>query len=399
MGESGRPILAIAEVFPPRLGGSGRWLWELYRRLPSGSVHVAAGSVEGDAEFDRQHSLPVERLPLRFSNWGLLHLDSSREYRRAAARLGEIARKVRPAVVHCAKAVPEGALAWWVSRRLGVPFWCFVHGEELMLARTSRELRWMTARVLAGAERIVANSHHTSGILQRVWGVDSQRIVVLHPGVDTSRFVPAEKDPAVRSQLGWTNRRVLLTVGALQQRKGQDMMLRVLPRLRERFPDVLYCVAGEGWETDLLKTLARDLQVDGLVQFRGVARDDELLACYQQCDVFALPNRQVGWDFEGFGIVLLEAQACGRPVVTGTSGGTVEAVDVGRSGLAIDCSSPDALGEVLATLLSDPVGANTMGTHGRRWCCDRFDWGVAAHDASAVFFDDVGSADRHRRPA
>ena len=83
-----------------------------------------------------------------------------------------------------------------------------------------------------------------------------------------------------------------------------------------------YAIAGEGWELAYLQDLVRDLNVADLVQFCKVVSDDELIRCYQQCDLFALPNRQVGWDFEGFGIVLLEAQACGRAVIAGRSGGS-----------------------------------------------------------------------------
>src|SRR4029453_2663396 len=126
----------------------------------------------------------------------------------------------------------------------------------------------------------------------------------------------------VRKELGRTGRQVVLTVGALQKRKGQDMMIRALPAIRRRCPDVLYAMIGEGWERPYLDKLVADHGVGDLVQFRGTPTDDEMIRCYQQCDLFALPNRQVGWDLEGFGIVLIEAQACGKPVVAGTSGGT-----------------------------------------------------------------------------
>src|SRR5262249_56405909 len=137
-------------------------------------------------------------------------------------------------------------------------------------------------------------------------------VTVRHPGVDTGGFVPAPPDPAARARLGWHGRRVILTVGALQKRKGQDMLIRALPAIRARCPEVLYAVAGEGWERPYLEALVDELGVRGAVQFRGIPEDDDLIRCYQQCDLFALPNRRIGWDFEGFGIVLLEAQACGK---------------------------------------------------------------------------------------
>ena len=97
-------------------------------------------------------------------------------------------------------------------------------------------------------------------------------------------------------------------------------MIRALPRIRQSIPRILYSICGEGWERPYLEDLVRQHAVEESVEFRGTPKDGELLSCYQQCDLFALPNRRQGWDFEGFGIVLLEAQACGRPVLAGADG-------------------------------------------------------------------------------
>src|SRR5262245_41565319 len=158
-------ILLVTEVFPPMRGGSGRWLWELYRRLPAGSVRVAAPKGPGADEFDRTHELSVERMPLRFDSWGLLNRRGLGLYAGTFRRLHRLAREVRPSVVHCGKALPDGFLGWMLRQAGGPPYWCYVHGEELTLARTSRQLLWMTRRVLNGAARVIANSQHTRGLL------------------------------------------------------------------------------------------------------------------------------------------------------------------------------------------------------------------------------------------
>ncbi len=255
----------------------------------------------------------------------------------------------------------------------------------MTLARTSGQLRRLTERVLNRAERLIANSHHTERMLLDEWGVPADRIVVLHPGVDASKFVPAAENASIRERLGWTGRRVILTVGALQKRKGQDMLIRALPAIRARCPNVLYSIAGEGWERPYLDDIVAQHGLGDLVQFRGIPSDDELIDCYQQCDVFALPNRQVGWDFEGFGIVLLEAQACGKAVVAGRSGGTPETLSPGETGELVDCDSPDMLGEVLADILENPARAATMGERGRRWILERFDWNALSAQALTLF--------------
>src|SRR3954447_26330812 len=126
--------LLVTEVFPPLTGGSGRWLWELYRRLPHDDLVVAAGEHPRQEEFDRTHDLAVTRLPLSFSSWGLLGLRPFREYRRAYRALSRLARDGGVTAVHCGKCLPEGLLAWFLHSRIGLPYLCYVHGEELSIA-------------------------------------------------------------------------------------------------------------------------------------------------------------------------------------------------------------------------------------------------------------------------
>lgn len=380
-GSAGRRLLVIVEVFPPRPGGSGRWLWELYRRFPSGSVCVLAGEAPDSVAFDREQPFPIVRTGLRFKSWGLR---SAVEYARALREALRRSRTPPCDVTHCGKALPEGLIGWALRRLHGRPYCVYAHGEELTLAHGSRELAALTRLVFRGASLVIANSDHTRTLLVDRWSAVPDRVQVLHPGVDVERFRPAPRSAAVRSHLGWGDRPVVLTVGALQKRKGQDTMIRALPALAADFPRVLYAVAGDGWEREYLERLARDLEVRDHVQFRGVASEADLVTCYQQCDVFALPNRQVGWDFEGFGIALLEAQACGRPVIAGASGGTAEALDAPRTGVRIPCESPEPLVDAVRRLLCDPDSACRLGLAGREWVAANRSWEAASAHARAL---------------
>ncbi len=378
-------ILVLSQIFPPAKGGSGRWLFELYRRLAGFQVAVVAGHAPEERAFDAASTLPIERINLQFANWGLSSVRSAAQYIRALFLLHWVLTRSRPDVIHCGKCLPEGLLAVAIKRWKGVPFVCFVHGEELTLAETSRELHRLNRLVLRQAAMVVANSRHTKKMLVERWNVAPEQIAVMHPGVDTTRFTPAVRDAAVRARLGWTGRRVVLTVGALQKRKGQDMMIRALPAIRQRCPDVLYAIVGEGWEQPYLESLVKDLSVADLVQFRATPDDDELIECYQQCDLFALPNRQVGWDFEGFGIVLLEAQACGKPVVAGRSGGTAETMNPSQTGELIACETPDELAATVIRLLDAAQTRDQLGAQAREWVCANFDWTILMDQARRAF--------------
>jgi phosphatidylinositol alpha-1,6-mannosyltransferase len=362
-------------------------MWELYRRLRC-NVVVAAGVCPGDRAFDQHAALSIERVELDFRSWGLLS-SSAPQYLAAWRRARRLIRRHGLTQVHCAKALPEGLLALAIKKRHGLPFWCYTHGEELRLASTSRELRLLTRAVLRHARQVVANSAFTRSVLVHEWGLTENQVLLMPPGVDTSLFTPASTNADVRQRLGWTGKRVLLTVGAMQKRKGQDTVVRALPQVRAACPDVLYAIAGAGLERDDLVRLARDCGVEDLVQFRDSPNDDELVDLYRECELFVMPNRQIGWDVEGFGIVLLEAQACGKPVVAGKSGGTADAVEDGVTGYLVDGDSSSNVADILVRLLDQPLTGVAMGGRGRRRAVERFDWDTLADTMTQQLSDQV----------
>jgi phosphatidyl-myo-inositol dimannoside synthase len=377
--------MLVSEVFPPKTGGSGRWFWELYRRLSRESCVIVAGEHPRDRQFDRVHDLRLHRMPLTLSTWGIGSVRGLQQYARTARRLERLVKQEHVRAMHCGKCLPEGLLGWMLKRWRGLPYVCYVHGEELNVATTSRELVWLTSRVLRGAEFVVANSRNTSRLLRERWRLASERIWVLHPGVDTNRFVAVPRDRQWRAQHGWFDRPVVLTVARLQKRKGHDVMLRAMKAIARAVSDTLYVIVGGGEEEAALHNLVDQLGLHGNVQFFGEASDEDLLRCYQQCDLFVLPNREVDGDIEGFGIVLLEAQACGKPVVAGRSGGTAETMRVPDTGRLVNCDSPDELARVVCELLSDAAQLTRMQAAARTWVVERFDWSALASQAAELF--------------
>jgi phosphatidylinositol alpha-1,6-mannosyltransferase len=377
--------LLISDIFPPKTGGSGRWFWEIYRRLSRDAYAIAAGEDPRQEDFDRTHDLRVARLPLSLRAWGLVSVEGLRGYARAIRRLRRLIAAEQIGMVHCGRCLPEGVMALALRLCTGVPYACYVHGEDVGTARCSREHRWLADRVLRAASFLIANSRNTERILVEEWGIPQDRIRLLHPGVDTGRFVPAPPHRSLRADLGWDDRPVVLTVGRLQLRKGHDQMIRALTTIREAVPGILYTIAGDGEERAALEGLVDHEGMGGHVQFLGEIDDDRLVQCYQQCDLFVLPNRQVGRDIEGFGMVLLEAQACGKPVIAGASGGTAETMQIAETGLVVSCDGPDVLAQAVIELLADPDRRARMGAAARDWVVERFDWESLSRQAEAIF--------------
>jgi phosphatidylinositol alpha-1,6-mannosyltransferase len=398
--------LLLSEIFPPRIGGSGRWFWEMYSRLPRDEYVIAAGQDPRQEEFDRQHDLRVHRLPLTWSDLGLLSWSGLRGHARAFRHLRRLVKDADITRLHCGRCIPCGWLALLLKRMYGIPYICYVHGEEVNLAvadggggvMSSRQLRWMARKVLRGAELLIANSSNSARILLDQWQLAPERIRVLHPGVDAGRFVPAPRDSAARRRLGWGDRPVILTVGRLQERKGHDMMIRALAGIRRAAPDVLYAIVGGGDERESLEALVHRKGLQEHVQFLGEMKDHQLIECYQQCDLFVLPNRQVGEDIEGFGMVLVEAQSCGKPVIAGASGGTAEAMAIAETGFVVSCDEPGPLAAVVCELLLDPVRRKRMGIAARAWVEERFDWDAVTCRAQALFAS-TDEMDMDRPPA
>jgi phosphatidyl-myo-inositol dimannoside synthase len=378
-------LLLVTEIFPPRIGGSGRWFWEIYSRLPRDEVAIAAGTAPGEEAFDRTHDLKVQRLDLTMRSWGVCGVESFASYGRSIRALRKLARARNVRTLHCARCLPEGLMALALKFTSGLPYVCYAHGEELNFASASRELTWLARRVFNASRFVVANSRNTQSLLCERWGLPPERTKVLTPGVDVERFVPAPRHEAVRDALGWGSRPVVLTVGRLQRRKGHDQMISALKLIRHTVPDVLYAIVGDGEERERLQALVVSEGQEGHVQFLGAVGDEHMIQCYQQCDVFVLPNRQDGEDIEGFGMVLVEAQACGKPVVAGASGGTAETMRAPDTGQIVSCEGSDALADVVSKLLIDEPLRTQMGTSAREWAASQFDWNTLSRQAARLF--------------
>ncbi len=376
--------LLITGVFPPQVGGSGRWLWELYRRLPREQRVILAGDYPSAKTFDADNDPDVRRMPLKFADLGYFEFSGFVKYRSIARKVNRIVQQESIDAIHCGALLPDAWIGRLVARRWRLPLLTYMHGEETCYANSSRQLDWMGRRILRDSTRIIANSENTATILKERWNVRNDRVRILHPGVDCDKFTPASRDESTRRKLGWNDRLVVLTVGRLQERKGQDTLIRALPKIAERLPTVLYAIAGDGQDFSRLNSLAQEVGVADRVQFYRNLSEDELIRTYQQCDLFVLPNRRVGDDIEGFGMVLLEAQACGKPVLAGASGGTAETMLVGETGFVLDCSACEPLAQTVVELLRDHPRREAMGRAGRTWAESHFDWPVLTRIAEAI---------------
>lgn len=377
----------MSEIYPPIHGGSGRWFFELYKRLePNAYVMVVQRSDEIETKaLDAGYPQRIYREDLHVEQRIASNLESLKRYLQISSRLLEIVSENHVTAIHAARPLHEGLVARWIKLRTGLPYLCYIHGEDINLATCSRELKWITRSVLKHAEKLIANSNFTRNLLIHDWGIAEQKIGLLHPGVDTNRFQPGT-EPFVRKYTKEDDF-VLLTVGRLQERKGHDSVIRSVSKLRKDFPLIRYLIAGTGDREASLRKLVLELDCDSHVKFLGDVDEQQLVDCYRECDLFVMPNRTIGKDCEGFGIVFLEAQAMGIPVIAGESGGTGDAMIDGITGFRINCEKNQditKLCESIASLINAPTLRESMAQAGRQFVENNFSWEILAEEANRV---------------
>jgi phosphatidylinositol alpha-1,6-mannosyltransferase len=357
------PLLMITELYLPTKGGTAVMFEDDCRRLGGRDVHVVTAAVPGDADFDIGHVNSIHRLNLRRYIW--LRPESLALYVRLFATSLKLAITNRFAAALAGRALPEGLVAWAVGRLRGCRVVIYAHGEELTGWGRGRKFQTMCF-ALRHADTVLANSDFTRDTLVSLIGVRPERIAMAYPVVDAERFRPGLPCDDLRASIGLgPGQRLILSVGRLQRRKSFDQVVRALPGLVARGINVHHAIVGIGEDWDHLERTATELGVRDRLHLLGHVEPDDLPRWYNACDLFAMPNRDIEGDTEGFGIVYLEANACARPAVAGITGGTGSAVEDGLNGLRVDGDSVPAVEDGLARLLQDRALAQRLGQTGR----------------------------------
>ncbi|HEX7272421.1 MAG TPA: glycosyltransferase family 4 protein [Casimicrobiaceae bacterium] len=364
------PLLMITELFLPTKGGTAVSFDDDFRRLGGKEIHVITADVPGATQFDQAHPNTIHRIVLKRIAW--LKPESLLIYLKLLASAARLVA-TRPFVaIFAGRVLPEGFVAWIIARLWRRPVLVYAHGEELTNWGRGRKFALMRF-VFRHADAVLSNSDFTRDTLAGLLDVDPGRIAVVYPTVDEERFHPGIPGDRPRTQLALKpGERLVLSVGRLQRRKGFDTLVRALPLLRAQGIEAHFALIGIGEDRTYLERLAYRLGVSDRTHLLGHVSYEELPRWYAACDVFAMPNRDIDGDTEGFGLVFLEAASAGRPALAGLAGGTGSAVIDGVTGLRVDGEQLDAVVAGLARLLLHPAEAQQMGLNARRRVLENF---------------------------
>ena len=376
-------ILVISDRYLPEIGGSITWLHNVYMRHPAGTVWILTQDYPDAADFDGQHkNLSFTRRFLR--RYSFLKPESLLIYLKLFLSALWIVLCRRIDIIHVGKNVPEGYVARLVSKFTGVPYVVYAHGEEITVCSKDPTLRKTLGPVYNDAAAVIANSRFTAGVLADA-GIREDHVAQISPGYDPQTYNPGEADAELVAQHGLAGKTVLLSVGRLQLRKGHSYVLKALPEVLKTVPDLVYVIASDGEEWDELHRLVDELNLHEAVRFLGRVDEGDLPKLYRLCDVFIMANRELdNGDVEGFGIVFVEAGACGKPVIAGDSGGTSDPVRHGENGLRIDASRSENIRAAILELAADPERREAMGEAGKRIARQEYTWDIVTEKIQAV---------------
>jgi phosphatidylinositol alpha-1,6-mannosyltransferase len=314
----------------------------------------------------------LNRLELNFgagtSLWNRV-LDCGQFFWNARAEWRRLVRELRPDLIVCGATLEAGWLMDYIPSR--TPFITYLHGEELATQNGSRFVwRYQFKKQIQSIRHSALNiavSRYTATKAAKLAGIESARFQVLPNFVDLTRFFPPDDREALRRSLGWNNKKIILSLSRLTPRKGIDKAILALAELRRAdrlSPEWLHVIAGRGEQEKQLRALVAEVGAAPYTQFAGFVEDEQVPMYYGAADIFLQPNRDLGGDTEGFGIVFLEASACGTPSIGGVAGGTADAIRDGVTGFRVDAEDASAIREAVLALTQSRELRHTMGLAG-----------------------------------
>ena len=358
---SNEKVLLVTNDLGPRAGGIETFVLGLIKGLPKNSLIIYTSSQKGDKAFDAQLLekfgavvirdrakilLPTPRITRKAVKI-LMQSQIKNVWFGAAAPLALMAGKLRSAGASNIVALTHGHEVWWAK----IPI-----------------LKTLLRKIIKNVDHLGYLGDFTKGEIAKI-SDQPQKFLQIAPGIDTTHFAPKKLRDDLIEKYRLDGRRVIVSVGRLVHRKGQDELVKAMPKILEQFPDAILLFVGEGPIKQMLFNSAKQLGVLPKVLFTGRVSHHDLPDYICLGEIFAMPvrSRFSGLEVEGLGIVYLEASACGLPVIVGNSGGAVDAVLDKKTGLLVDGTKSDQIADAICELLANPERAKQMGADGRDW--------------------------------
>ena len=358
---SDKKVLLVTNDLGPRAGGIETFVLGLIEGLPKDSLIIYTSSQKGDKAFDAQLLEKFGAVVIR--DRAKMLLPTPRITRKAV----KILKQQQIKNVWFGAAAPLALMAGKLRSAGASNIVALTHGHEVWWAKIPI-LKSLLKKIIKDVDHLGYLGDFTKGEIAKISN-QPQKFLQIAPGIDTQHFAPKIARGDLIEKYRLDGRRVIVRVGRLVHRKGQDELVKAMPKILEQFPDAILLFVGEGPIKQMLFNSAKQLGVLPKVVFAGRVSHHDLPDYICLGEIFAMPvrSRFSGLEVEGLGIVYLEASACGLPVIVGNSGGAVDAVLDKKTGLLVDGTKSDQIADAICELLANPERAKQMGAAGRDW--------------------------------
>lgn len=358
-------IIFITEEFPPEVGGIQSFLSQLVQHLPPAETRVIAKDQHRAEVWDKNQKYGIKRVRTRAL--------SLPRWRPALLELRKSVKEFQPEIIVCGKGLFEGRAARKIWHEKKIPYVVFTYAMEISTWLGTKKNKRELLRVLHDASRVVVINDVIKKILIKE-GISEKKIVKFYPGVDDYYLEKDISSQKFSDTLGLGKKRIIVSVCRLIKRKGLDVLIRALPQVLEKIENAILVIIGDGPERKFLEKLADETGVSGNVRFLGKISRDDIRMIFQESELFALTPKNEKGDFEGFGIVYLDAAASGLCSVGSRSGGVPEAIIDNKTGLLANENDPKDTADKITKILMDPEMRKLLATDAKKRVLDDFIW-------------------------
>lgn len=271
--------------------------------------------------------------------------------------------------------LPLGTAVYLATIFKKIPYSVFIHGMDICYAQKSWRKKIIAKKILRKADKIICASSYTASLVEEFMSKNStENIRIVNPGIEIDgSHVGPERIQKFKKEHSLNDKIVLLSIGRLVKRKGFDKVIEAMPEVIKSIPNLYYFIAGKGPDDDYLRERAKDSKN---IVFLGPLSENDKWLWLNACDVFITVSREIEGDFEGFGIVYLEANVCGKPVIAGDSGGVRDAVEGAISGIIIDSNNTERIASSIIRLAEDKNLRDKLGQQGKDRATKEFNWKI-----------------------
>lgn len=382
--------LLITFYFPPSVGGIEDYLANICASI-SDQIVVLAPKVKDYYKFDQKQNYKIYRYNFYYSYIAkypkLYRLLIFPILFLFVIRGLKIIKKGNIDIIQCGSA-DFSLAAWCLGKLTKKPYLVYAYGKDISVKKNSLLSRiWKKTLIsfaLKKSKGVITISQFSKTKLIEL-GVQNIKIEIVNPCIKEGKFYHSiEEGISIKRRYQLENRKVLLSVGRLVERKGYDYVIKSLPLVLKQIPNTTYLIVGSGTEKGQLCQLVNSLKLEENVVFTGYAPDNQLNSYYNACDIFIMPSRELPGDVEGFGIVYLEANACGKPVIGGKTGGIRDAIIDRETGLLVNPYDIKEISSAIIRLLSDTKFAEKLGEQGFKRVKDNFSISIMSNKIDIV---------------